>query len=197
MTRKIRRLGFSKIKVWSLVKIGSVVGFLALLFCHRHCCSRASIAEKRRRCCRRTTVEAVTVLLPPPLEVAIGAAAKTPVFLVWVPQQRIANNEVMNIKWKQTIAVLQMEKFGEANKFFANLDLQSSVPWTALISGNVQKGHPEEYIKLFIEMQRAEKTADATTYASILKACANLASQALGKQLHYSHIIISGHILCF
>ncbi|XLR31966.1 hypothetical protein S83_059866 [Arachis hypogaea] len=71
--------------------------------------------------------------------------------------------------------------FGEANRFFANLDLQSSVPWIALISGNVQKGHSEECIKLFIEMQRAEKTADAATYASILKACANLASQALGK----------------
>ncbi|KAL4306993.1 hypothetical protein AHAS_Ahas16G0233800 [Arachis hypogaea] len=83
------------------------------------------------------------------------------------------------------------DRFGEANRIFANLALQSSVPWTALISGNVQKGHPEEGIKLFIEMQRAEKTADAATYASILKACANLASQALGKQLH-SHIIRSG-----
>ncbi|KAL1326811.1 hypothetical protein AAHE18_13G255300 [Arachis hypogaea] len=88
------------------------------------------------------------------------------------------------------------DRIGEANRIFSNLALQSSVPWTALMSGNVQKGHPEEGIKLFIEMQRAEKTADAATYASILEACANLASQALEKQLH-SHIIISGHILCF
>ncbi|XLR16130.1 hypothetical protein HN51_037109 [Arachis hypogaea] len=88
------------------------------------------------------------------------------------------------------------DRFGKANRIFANLALQSSVPWIALIPSNFQKGHPEEGIKLFIEMQRAEKTADAATYASILKACANLASQALEKQLH-SHIIRSGHILCF
>ncbi|RYR50234.1 hypothetical protein Ahy_A07g036841 [Arachis hypogaea] len=62
--------------------IGSVVGFLELLFCHRRCCSGASITGKRRRCRRRTTVEAVTALLPPPLEVATGPAAGTLVFLV-------------------------------------------------------------------------------------------------------------------
>ncbi|QHO33411.1 uncharacterized protein DS421_9g257960 [Arachis hypogaea] len=66
----------------SAAAMDAVVGFLELLFCHRRCCSRASIAGKRRRCRRRTTVEAATALLPPPLEVATGAAAGTLVFLV-------------------------------------------------------------------------------------------------------------------
>ncbi|XP_027351757.1 putative pentatricopeptide repeat-containing protein At2g01510 [Abrus precatorius] len=85
------------------------------------------------------------------------------------------------------------DKFGEANRIFANLARQSSVPWTALISAYVQKGLHEDGLKLFIEMQRAKITADSSTYASIGRACANLASLTLGKQLH-SHIIRSGYI---
>ncbi|KAK8473233.1 hypothetical protein PHAVU_001G085300 [Phaseolus vulgaris] len=85
------------------------------------------------------------------------------------------------------------DKFGEANRIFADLAHQSSVPWTALISGYVQKGLHEDSLKLFVEMQRAKIRADSATYASILRACANLASLTLGKQLH-SHIIRSGCI---
>lgn len=85
------------------------------------------------------------------------------------------------------------DRFGEANRIFENLAHQSSVPWTALISAYVQKGLHDEGLKLFIEMQRAKISADSATYASILRACANLASLILGKQLH-SHIIRSGYI---
>ncbi|RYR30676.1 hypothetical protein Ahy_B01g055428 [Arachis hypogaea] len=52
--------------------IGLVVGFLELLFCHRRCCSRASIAGERRCCRQRTTVEAATVLLSLTLVFLIG-----------------------------------------------------------------------------------------------------------------------------
>ncbi|XP_057437591.1 putative pentatricopeptide repeat-containing protein At2g01510 [Lotus japonicus] len=85
------------------------------------------------------------------------------------------------------------DQFGEANKIFANLAQQSSVPWTALISAYVQKGLYEDGLKLFIGMQRAKIGADAATYASIGRACSNLASLTLGKQLH-SHITRSGYI---
>ncbi|XP_061358566.1 putative pentatricopeptide repeat-containing protein At2g01510 [Gastrolobium bilobum] len=85
------------------------------------------------------------------------------------------------------------DKFCEANRIFANLAHQSSVPWTALISAYVQKGLHEDGLKLFIEMQRSKINADAATYASIVRACANLASMTLGKQLH-SHIVRSGYI---
>ncbi|MCH85019.1 pentatricopeptide repeat-containing protein, partial [Trifolium medium] len=84
-------------------------------------------------------------------------------------------------------------KFGEANRVFADLAHQSSVPWTAMISAYVQKGLHEDGLKLFIEMQRAKIGADAATYASIVRACASLASLTLGKQLH-SHIVGSGYI---
>ncbi|KAE9586551.1 hypothetical protein Lal_00044710 [Lupinus albus] len=85
------------------------------------------------------------------------------------------------------------DRFGEANRIFANLTHQSSVPWTALISAYVQKGLHEEGVKLFIEMQRAKICADSSTYASILRASASLASITLGKLIH-SHIIRSGYI---
>ncbi|KAG2389973.1 putative pentatricopeptide repeat-containing protein [Vigna angularis] len=85
------------------------------------------------------------------------------------------------------------DKFGEANRIFVDLAHQSSVPWTALISGYVQKGLHEDGLKLFVDMQKAKIRADSATYASILRACANLASLTLGKQLHL-HIIRSGCI---
>ncbi|KAJ1407832.1 Tetratricopeptide-like helical domain superfamily [Sesbania bispinosa] len=59
------------------------------------------------------------------------------------------------------------DKFGEANRIFADLAHQSSVPWTALISAYVQTGLHEDGLKLFIEMQRAKIGAEAATYASI------------------------------
>ncbi|KAF7819348.1 putative pentatricopeptide repeat-containing protein [Senna tora] len=85
------------------------------------------------------------------------------------------------------------DKFDEANRIFSNLTYQSSVPWTALISAYVQKGFNEEALNLFIEMHRAKKSADSATFASILRACASLASLSLGKQLH-SFIMRSGYI---
>ncbi|KAI9177496.1 hypothetical protein LWI28_015948 [Acer negundo] len=82
-------------------------------------------------------------------------------------------------------------RFEEAIKIFANLRCRSTVPWTAMISGYVQTGKFEEGLKLFNEMHRADVRADQSTFASILKASANLASLSLGKQLH-SFVIRSG-----
>ncbi|KAL0014654.1 hypothetical protein SO802_001723 [Lithocarpus litseifolius] len=50
-------------------------------------------------------------------------------------------------------------RFEEAKKIFANLAHKSTVPWTAMISGYVQKGLHEESLKLFNEMRRTNKAA--------------------------------------
>ncbi|XP_050270648.1 putative pentatricopeptide repeat-containing protein At2g01510 [Quercus robur] len=84
-------------------------------------------------------------------------------------------------------------RFEEAKKIFANLAHKSTVPWTAMISGYVQKGLHEESLKLFNEMRRTNVSADQATFASILRASANLASLSLGKQLH-SFVIRSGFL---
>ncbi|KAF2301794.1 hypothetical protein GH714_029387 [Hevea brasiliensis] len=82
-------------------------------------------------------------------------------------------------------------RYEEAERIFVKLSSRSTVPWTAMISANVQKGRLEEGLKLFSEMRRANVSADQATFASVLKASANVASISLGKQLH-SCIIRSG-----
>lgn len=82
-------------------------------------------------------------------------------------------------------------KFESARKIFATLSDKSSVPWTAIISGYVQKGLFEEGLKLFKQMRMVDVSVDQATFASIFKASANLASLSLGKQLH-SFVIRSG-----
>ncbi|XP_059665322.1 putative pentatricopeptide repeat-containing protein At2g01510 [Cornus florida] len=82
-------------------------------------------------------------------------------------------------------------RFEEANMLFANLAHRSSVPWTAMISAYVKKGLYEEGLKLFTQMHRGNVSADQATFASILRASANLASISLGRQLH-SFLIRSG-----
>lgn len=75
-------------------------------------------------------------------------------------------------------------KFDEANVVFANMACKTNVPWTAIISAYVQKGFYEEALKLFNDMHRDGILSDHSTFASILKACANLASLSIGKQVH-------------
>ncbi|KAK6144900.1 hypothetical protein DH2020_021720 [Rehmannia glutinosa] len=84
-------------------------------------------------------------------------------------------------------------RFEEANIIFEKLAGKSSVPWTALISAYVQQGLNDEALKLFNEMRRNNVFGDQATFASTLKASANLALLYLGKQMH-SCIISTGFI---
>ncbi|KAL7148382.1 hypothetical protein ABFS83_06G174600 [Erythranthe nasuta] len=84
-------------------------------------------------------------------------------------------------------------RFDEANVIFKNLAGKTSVPWTALISGYVQRGLNDEALKLFNEMRRNNVCGDQATFASTLRASANLALLSLGKQFH-SCIIGSGFL---
>ncbi|KAH0973459.1 hypothetical protein GBA52_025615 [Prunus armeniaca] len=79
-------------------------------------------------------------------------------------------------------------RFEEAKRIFARLADRSAVPWTAIISAYVQNGLHVEALELFNEMRRANVSPDQATFASILRASANLASLSLGKQLHSSVI---------
>ncbi|KAI3725913.1 hypothetical protein L1987_65709 [Smallanthus sonchifolius] len=76
------------------------------------------------------------------------------------------------------------DRFEEANVIFASLPHGSSVPWTAIISAYVQKGCYDEALQLFKQMRKAYVYGDQATFASTLRASANLTSLSLGKQLH-------------
>ncbi|KAE8720078.1 putative pentatricopeptide repeat-containing protein [Hibiscus syriacus] len=82
-------------------------------------------------------------------------------------------------------------RFEEAEKISRTLAKRSTVPWTAIISGYVQRGFNEEGLNLFNEMHKSGVRVDQATFASILKASANLTSLSLGKQIH-SFIVRSG-----
>lgn len=84
-------------------------------------------------------------------------------------------------------------RFDEANVVFENLARKSSVSWTAMISAYIQLGHHDEALKLFNEMRGNNVCGDQATFASVLRATANLALLSLGKQLH-SCIISAGFI---
>ncbi|PON38193.1 DYW domain containing protein [Parasponia andersonii] len=82
-------------------------------------------------------------------------------------------------------------RFKEAKAIFSDLSYRSQIPWTALISAYVQNGLHEEGLEMFNDMRRANVSADQATFASILRATANLASLSLGRQLH-SPLLKSG-----
>ncbi|KAL6504037.1 hypothetical protein OROGR_025960 [Orobanche gracilis] len=82
-------------------------------------------------------------------------------------------------------------RFREAAIIFKNLPDKCSVPWTAMISAYVQRGHNDEALNLFNEMRRDNICGDQATFASTVKASANLALVSVGKQLH-SCVISSG-----
>ncbi|KAK4757131.1 hypothetical protein SAY87_007258 [Trapa incisa] len=75
-------------------------------------------------------------------------------------------------------------RFTEAEILFTSLPHKTSVPCTALISAYVHNGLHEEALQQFIRMIRDDVCPDQATFASVLKACATLASPSLGNQSH-------------
>ncbi|KAL2939651.1 hypothetical protein RDABS01_033809 [Bienertia sinuspersici] len=82
-------------------------------------------------------------------------------------------------------------KFEEANTIFQSLPQEDTVPWTTMISGLVQNGYHEKGLNTFTEMCRKNVKPDQSTFASILRATASVASPTLGRQLH-SLVVRSG-----
>ncbi|KAL4571894.1 hypothetical protein LXL04_018661 [Taraxacum kok-saghyz] len=85
------------------------------------------------------------------------------------------------------------DRFEEANVIFSALSHKDSVPWTAIVSAYVQKQFYNEALDLFKQMRETYVYGDQATFASTLRASANLTSLSLGKQLH-SAMITSGCI---
>uniref|UniRef100_A0ACD6A0Q5 Uncharacterized protein n=1 Tax=Avena sativa TaxID=4498 RepID=A0ACD6A0Q5_AVESA len=61
---------------------------------------------------------------------------------------------------------------------------KSIVSWNAMIAANVQHGHGEEALKLFLDMQHAGNSLDHVCLAECLSSSASLASLEEGMQLH-------------
>ncbi|XP_077227696.1 pentatricopeptide repeat (PPR) superfamily protein [Tasmannia lanceolata] len=73
----------------------------------------------------------------------------------------------------------------EANKLFWEIpDNNNTVSWTAIISGHAQNNNSEEALSLFSKMRYYGARPDQATFASVLRACACLASLRDGREVH-------------
>eukprot|EP00253_Pinus_taeda_P001176 PITA_01176 len=87
--------------------------------------------------------------------------------------------------WNAMIAgYIQNCHVDEALKLFLKMPNHDVVSWTAMVAGFAQNGYYEESLKLFRHLQIIGLNPNASTFASILPACANLFAMAHGKQVH-------------
>lgn len=79
----------------------------------------------------------------------------------------------------------------DARKVFGQMPQRNVCSWTVMIAAYSSHGFAEEALSLFGEMQHAHLKPNEFTFASVLPACAKLASLQLGMQMH-REIISSG-----
>jgi pentatricopeptide repeat protein len=72
----------------------------------------------------------------------------------------------------------------DARQVFEEMPEQDVISWTMIISGYAQYGHGEEALKCFCQIRRTGMKLDTFVFASIIRACADLASLEQGKQIH-------------
>ena len=72
----------------------------------------------------------------------------------------------------------------KAQKVFDSLPIRDVVSWTALISGYTEHGHDKESLKCFEKMKFEGVSANAATFVSTLKACANIGDANTGSEIH-------------
>ncbi|CAN4114876.1 unnamed protein product [Withania somnifera] len=72
----------------------------------------------------------------------------------------------------------------EGRILFDGILFKDNVAYNAMISGYAQNGLSEEALKLLVEMLRMSLRPDQTSCASVLSACAALASPVAGRETH-------------
>lgn len=96
------------------------------------------------------------------------------------------------VSWNAMIAgYLRNGYVDNATKLFQKLPGKDVVSWTAMIAAYAQNFHGMEALKLFGQMKVKGMKPDSMTYASVLSACAGLASVERGMELH-GELIKSG-----
>ncbi|PHT74784.1 hypothetical protein T459_22061 [Capsicum annuum] len=91
-------------------------------------------------------------------------------------------------------ACLGVLRLAEACSLFDSMPVRNVVAWTALITGFAQNGEGEKALCVFKEMLEEGIVPNASTYVSVLGACADIPLIEKGKQLHghifgYTHLI--------
>eukprot|EP01018_Ginkgo_biloba_P019392 Gb_22814 [translate_table: standard] len=79
----------------------------------------------------------------------------------------------------------------DAHNLFDKIPKQDVVSWNVLIAGYVQNGQGGETLKFVSQMHEVGLNLNHFTFVSVLKACAGVAAQEQGKQVH-THVIKTG-----
>ncbi|XP_072952767.1 pentatricopeptide repeat-containing protein At1g62260, mitochondrial [Typha angustifolia] len=89
------------------------------------------------------------------------------------------------VSWNSMIVgFTQKGNMERAQEFFDRMPAKSLVSWNTMIAGYEQNGDYDGSIKLFSKMQVLGIKPDRHTLSSVLSACAGLAMQHLGTQIH-------------
>ncbi|KAL6652390.1 hypothetical protein ACP70R_011315 [Stipagrostis hirtigluma subsp. patula] len=89
---------------------------------------------------------------------------------------------------------LKSKMLEDANKLLMEMpDHKNLVEWTAIISGYAQNGYSDQSLVSFWRMRSYDVRSDEATFASVLKACSDIAALTDGKDIH-GLIIKSGFV---
>ncbi|KAM3282575.1 pentatricopeptide repeat-containing protein [Capsicum chacoense] len=98
------------------------------------------------------------------------------------------------VSWtSMLVAYIHASRLVDACSLFDSMPVRNVVAWTALITGFAQKGEGDKALCVFKEMLEEGIVPNASTYVSVLGACADIPLIEKGKQVH-------GHIFrytCF
>eukprot|EP01018_Ginkgo_biloba_P013187 Gb_32448 [translate_table: standard] len=83
------------------------------------------------------------------------------------------------------------ESLADARRVFDNIRQRNAFSWTLMIAAYSRFGFAEEALTLFYRMKQTGIQPNEFTFASVLPACANLASLEQGIEIH-QEIILSG-----
>ncbi|KAF5180243.1 Pentatricopeptide repeat [Thalictrum thalictroides] len=78
-----------------------------------------------------------------------------------------------------------------ARRIFDYVNEKSVLLWTSMISGYAQFGNPGEALKLFKQLSETSTKPNRVTFATVLSACADLGSLALGEEIE-EYVRLSG-----
>ncbi|TVU15253.1 hypothetical protein EJB05_38763, partial [Eragrostis curvula] len=80
---------------------------------------------------------------------------------------------------------LKCKMLEDANKLLMEMpDQKNLVEWTAIISGYAQNGYSDHSLLSFWRMRTYDVHSDEATFASVLKACSEMAALTDGQQIH-------------
>ncbi|PHU09804.1 hypothetical protein BC332_21664 [Capsicum chinense] len=82
------------------------------------------------------------------------------------------------------VAYIRASRLADACSLFDSMPVRNVVAWTALITGFAQNGEGEKALCVFKEMLEEGIVPNASTYVTVLGACADIPLIEKGKQLH-------------